>query len=320
MCRGKKNAASRVLALLAVVILILALSSCGQKSDDKIIARINGRDITWSDIKDDVAFVAGSAGVEKGDVEYNSIVADVLNSFLIDTMCEMECEERGVQYDREYYGQCLLSLYGAHGSEEALVKKLKSFGLDHSYAESVCKRQAQKAALYADVISDIEISEQEIMGYYFANVDSFRYDEVRDIYTIYYGTKSDAAAAIEEIKEGDFISFYNNVDISEEGVIGPQEKAIYKTHFPKVTAGEFDEEIADIIFGLQDKTYYLEPILCNVGYFLVFVDGIYKDYTFSYDEMLPYIKEALIDERADDVAKQFFADLNERYNVQILEQ
>ena len=316
----QRRLAGGIAILLLILCCTILLPACEQHRDSDVLATINGREVTWGDIKDDVAFVAGTTGVAEDDVEYESIVADVLNSFLIDIMCEMECETRGVQYDRAYYGQCLLSLYGAHGSEEALLKKLKSFGLDHSYAEKVCRKQALKAALYADVISKIEIEESELVEYYFTHMSEFRYEEVRDIYTVYYGNEADAKEALEIVSDSGFLAFYEQVDVSDEGVIGPNEKAIYKTRFPKVTKDEFDKSVADLIFGITDQSYYPEPIQCTVGYFLVFVDGVYTDYTFSYDEMAPYIEEALIEARADDVAKQFFADLNERYNVQILEQ
>ena len=299
---------------------IVIFSSCSKEIDpDTVIARMGNDDILWQDISDDVKFVIGIQDIDVSDKSvYTAVVLDVLNTYMIDLMCEKECDSLGIGYNKEYYSEALVSLFEAYGSEKALLDMLSDYDLDRSYVEKVCKRQARKATLYEHIIDEIVVEESEIMEYYFASIDDFHENDVRDIHTIYYAEREEAQEALEQISEIGFLKFYENVDVKEDGTVGVGETAIFKATFDKVTRSEFEASIAETIFTLPSDSFHAEPISCAIGYALIYVGSIYEDYTFTYDEMAPYIEEAIAEDKADEITEKFFEDLNKKYQVEVL--
>ena len=315
-----KRVGLSILALTTLLLGMVSMVSCSKTlSGDTVLATLDDEKILYRDIEDDINFVAGIKELDLSDEEtYQELVLEVLNTYMIDLMCQKELESLGLDYNKKYYSDVLLSLFDTYGSEAALVNMLKQYGLDRTYAETVCKRQARQATLYEHVVSEITVEESQLMEYYFTHVDDFHEDEVRDLYTIYYSSKEDCQMAIKNIQASDYLSFYEKVDVDEQGNVGEGETSIYKIFFEKVTRSELDNDSAEDIFALENASYNTEPIKCSIGYCIVYVSGIHQDYTFTYDEMKPYIEEAIADDMAEEVVAKFFEELNNKYAVAIL--
>ena len=293
--------------------LSLCLTGCQNKSSKEVLATVNGNKIYMSEIEDDITFYSKINNLNLNDPETKKkVVLDVLNTYLIDYTCKAELDALGMQYKSEYYGASYETLVEAYGSESQLISFIRSLGLNKEYVEEICRKQARKATLSEYIISKITIPEEEVLQYYIENNSDFTTEEARTMYSIYYSTVEEATMALSIINDMGFKEFFKAQDTNPD--------SLYHILFESVTKEEFasSPNIQTILFGLEEGTYHSEPIACNVGYVLIYVDKIKTNYTFTYDEMKEAIEEVLIDELADQELQKFFEELNSKYKVEIL--
>jgi hypothetical protein len=265
-----------------------------------------------ADIENDIKFLMAVQGLtERSGEKYDAIVLTALNSYLMDYMCNKELESRNLKYSSEYYGAAYESLMENYGSEAALIEYIKSLGLNKRYLEDMCKKQARQSTLTEYLARNIEISEETVLQYYIENSKDFSVDEVRNLFTLYYKTEEQAKAALQQIAATSFMAHYQKQDNEST------KDTVYYCEFKSVTKDQFPTNMGTILFELEAGTYYGEPIPCNIGYAIIYVNSITKDYTFTYDEMKDYIEEALRDDMLDEELEKYFNSLNEKYSVEI---
>lgn len=300
----------RFISFIIAFLMLTTLVSC-KKDEDEVVARINGEEIRMSHIQDDVDFVIGIQNIDKSDQEaYRAIVLDVINAYLIDLMCQKEMDALGLRYNSDYYGASMESLIEAYGSYDALLRKISAYGLGEDYINKVCKNKANKATLSEHIASQVTVDEADILQFYIENVDDFTVDEARGMYVLFFETEDAAKAALLDIEASNFIEYYKQQDILSTTVA--------HVHFDTVSKDEFPEEIGTPLFELDLNTYHSEPIACNLGFALIYVDQIKKNYTYTYEEMKESIEIVMLDELADKAMEDYFEDLNNKYVVELL--
>ena len=299
--------------MMTCSILLLCFTGCQSKGSKEVVATVNGNNIYMSEIEDDILFYSKINNLDLNNPETKrTVVLDVLNTYLIDYTCKAELDALGMQYKSEYYGASYETLIEAYGSEANLISFIRSLGLNKEYVEEICRKQARKATLSEYIISKITIPEEEVLQYYIENSADFTTEEARTMYSIYYKTIEEATMALSIINDMGFKEFFKEQDSNPD--------SLYHILFESVTKEEFasSPNVQTILFGLEEGTYHNEPIPCNVGYVLIYVDDIKTNYTFTYDEMKDAIEEVLIDELADQELQKFFEELNTKYKVNIL--
>lgn len=309
----------RILILMIVVLMTLTtfVGCGGNKDKDQVIATVNGNEIKMSEIQQDIKFVSMINKVDVNDkTSYDTMIYEIINTYLIDYMCKEELSSLGMTYNKDYYNAAYADLVEAYGNEEILINHIKQFGLDKSYIENLCMKQARKATLSEKLVEEykktISFDEAEILQYYIENTNAFKADEVRTFYFLTYEKKDDAEAALEDIKVNGFMPYY---DAQKElqtcdfyGVLSHYEK----TYFP--------ESAANILFAMENGTVYEKPISTfkGSGYTIMYLSETIENYTFTYDEMKEAIEEGLIETEVDEYLKGFFEKLSQKYVVEIL--
>lgn len=302
--------------LLIIITIVLCFTACG-KNDDEVIAKVNGIEIKMSEIEDDIKFVSKYGNVNMDDQKaVDAMIYDVLNTYLIDYMCKEELTALGMTYNRDYYKASYASLIEAYGSEDALVKHLKTFGLDREYIDQLCIKQARKATLSEYIIEKyketLKIEESEVLQYYIENTEAFKTEEVRTFYFLTFKEKSSADTAMQDIQSGGFMTYYDAQSSLQTcdyfGILSHYEKSYFPT------------SVATQLFAMEVETVYPEPLSTfqNSGYTILYLSESIKNYTFTYDEMKESIEEVIIELEVDEYLKTFFEELNNKYKVQIV--
>lgn len=301
----------RKICLLLIISAILPVCACKQKTNENIVvAMLDGEEILISDLQDDITFVLGVQNISEKETEkYQAAIYSAIEAYILDRMCQKEMESIGLTYKSEYYDSSMETLINSYGGYDKLLAKIRSLGLTEEYLNKVCQSYARQATLTEYVASQTTVNEADVLQYYIENTDSFKADEVRGMYAIFFKTEQDAEAALAEMESIGFVEYYNK----------PKEEktTLDQVYFKNITKDEFPDELGEAIFSLDLNTYYKEPIKCNLGYTLIFVDHIERNYVFTYDEMKEYIKEVMQDELEDQLITEFFEELNEKHHVEI---
>ena len=305
-----RKKSSFILIALTIIIALFS-SSCKSKNESEIVATINGENIYMYQIQDDLDFVIGIKKIdESNEDQYKSIVVEVVNAYMIDLMCQRELDAWGMTYNPDYYGASKETLVEAYGSEQALLNKLASFGLDENYLDKVCKNQANKATLNEYIASQVIVKEEDILQYYIENSGSFKADEVRGMWALFFQTEEEAKTALLDIENVGFVEYFNQQDVLST--------TLAHVKFDTVTQDEFPDDLGEALFSLEINTYHKSPIKCNLGYALIYVDRIEKEYTFTYEEMKDSIETVLTDEAVDLALEEYFDNLNKKYDVKFI--
>jgi hypothetical protein len=302
--------------IIVIATLTVCFTGCGNNNSDQVIATVNGVEIKMSEIEDDIKFVSKYGEVNMDDQKaVDAMILDILNTYLIDYMCNEELKTLGMTYNRDYYKASYASLVDAYGNEETLISHVKSFGLDREYIENLCIKQARKATLSEylteEYTKNLKIEEADILQYYIENTNAFKVDEVRTFYFLTFKTKDMANDAIEDIKTNGFMSYYESQSTLQVcdyfGILNHYEKS----YFPS--------SVATKLFSMEVGTY-TEPLATfqGSGYTILYLSEAIEDYTFSYDEMKESIQEGLIEVEVDEYISDFFKKLNEKYEVNII--
>ena len=302
--------------IIVIATLTVCFTGCGNKNSDQVIATVNGVEIKMSEIEDDIKFVSKYGEVNMDDQKaVDAMILDILNTYLIDYMCNEELKALGMTYNRDYYKASYASLVDAYGNEETLISHVKSFGLDREYIENLCIKQARKATLSEylteEYTKNLKIEEADILQYYIENTNAFKVDEVRTFYFLTFKTKDMANDAIEDINTNGFMSYYESQSTLQIcdyfGILNHYEKS----YFPS--------SVATKLFSMEVGTY-TEPLSTfqDSGYTILYLSEAIEDYTFSYDEMKESIQEGLIEVEVDEYISDFFKKLNEKYEVNII--
>ena len=290
--------------------MLVSITACGNK--DNVIAKIDDVEIKMSDIEKDIKFISQMDQYnldEEG--QYDQMVMDVLNTYMIDYMCKEELERLGMKYSDEYYGAAYETLIEAYGSEKKLVDFIKTLGLDREYLEELCRKEARKATLCEYLIKNVEIPESEILAYYIENSETFTVDLVRSFYFLTFKNKADADAALEDIRTNGFLPYFE-----AQSTLATADYFDKLEHFEK---DAFPTSAANILFGMSVGTFYDEAIstFANSGYSIFYCYEEIADYKFSYDEMKVAIEEALREDEEDAILENFFDEINKDYTVEI---
>lgn len=289
---------------------MISFSACGK---NEVLATIDGNKIYMSDIERDIKFITAIGEVDVNDQKaYDAMVLDILNTYMIDYMCKEELESRGLKYSSEAYGSAYASLIDVYGSEKKLISVIESFGLDRSYIEELCRKQARKSTLCEELVKDVTIPEEDVLQYYIENSEKFKADYVRSFYFLTFKDKSVAEAALKEIEIIGFMDYYNKQTT--------EKTADYFDKLEHFESDYFPQSAAAILFNIKVGSYHPEALstFANSGYSIFYCYEEIDNYKYTYDEMKEAIEEALREDSESEILEEFFEKINETYKVEIL--
>ena len=289
---------------------MVSVTACGK---NEVLATIDGNKIYMSDIEKDITFITAIGEVDVNDQKaYDAMVLDILNTYMIDYMCKEELERRGLKYNTDYYGAAYETLIDAYGSEKKLLSVIEGFGLDRSYIEELCRKQARKATLCEELVKDVEIPEEDVLQYYIENSEEFVVDYVRSFYFVTFKDKTVAEAALKEMESIGFMEYYNKQETEKTADYFDKLEHFESDYFPKSASA--------ILFNMKIGSHYPEALstFANSGYSIFYCYEEIDNYKYTYDEMKAAIEEALKEDEENAILEKFFNDINEDYEVEIL--
>ena len=309
----------RILCVFLLISILITLVGCKDKDED-VIAMIDDHEIYMSDIEDDITFLSQMLNIDTSDqTAVDNLVMDVIETYFLDYVCKTTLEELGLTYNKDYYGASYEMLIEAYGSEATLIKTVQSFGLEKTYLEELCKKQARRATLTEYLTETykktLNITDEDVLTYYIQNSESFTVDEVRTFYYLAFASKDEATAALAEISQNGFMAYYEAEDKSEQG----EGRTAFYGVLEHCEKNWFPTTIGTVLFNLPVGTHYPEPlgIFSDAGYAILYAYESLNNYKFTYDEMKDSLKEALIEDAVDKYLEDFFTNINERHEVAI---
>lgn len=245
--------------------------------DKKILATVNGVEITEMDMQETIArFPRERQGVFNGEEGRKQLLDQMISFELIYNYAK----DNGMDKDEAYQ----------HQAEKVLKEILTQFAINN-------------------VLSKVEVSDKEAEDYYDANKEMFKNGASVTASHILVSTEDEAKKVAEEIQKG--LSFeeaamkYSSCPSKEAG-----------GNLGTFTKGQMVPEFENAAFDAE-LNVVTEPVKTQFGYHLIKVMDKAEASSKSYDEVKGMIKGKLLQERQNYKYMQLTEELKGKYNVEI---
>lgn len=247
--------------------------------ENKVLASVNGKEITENDINQVIASFPK-------DKQYKLLTKagrEVLIKQLVDIeLIYNDAKDNGIENDDEYKTRL-----------EAMKK-------------DIMIEIATKRILCADMPT---VTEQEAKDYYEVNKDKFKTPATATAKHILLDTEEDAIKVSNEIKEGK--SF--EVAVKEYSTCPSKEEGGNLGAFPK---GQMVEEFEEACFT-QEIGIIGEPVKTKYGYHIIKVEGRTEDISKTFEDVKDNIITGLTHERQNMRYTKYIEGLKAKYPVDI---
>ncbi|HEY5563125.1 MAG TPA: peptidylprolyl isomerase [Clostridiaceae bacterium] len=199
------------------------------------------------------------------------------------------------------------------------MELIYSYSLDNDVKSSdIFKKQIEHAEkeilnniVLSDLMSKVDVTEEEIKGYYEVNIDAFKGEEEREASHILVDTIEKAETIIDEIKKGmtfeEAASKYSSCPSKERG-----------GNLGSFTRGKMVPEFEKAAFALPVETLS-EPIKTTFGYHIIKVNNIKEAGVREYSQVKDQIREGIYRERQNFKYNQFNDGLKKIYKVKVMD-
>jgi foldase protein PrsA len=176
-----------VAALLASTVFLagMLLSGCGQSDDNKVVATVNGEQITKGDLYDEMYAQAGH---------------EALQGLITQTLILQEGQEKNIEItDAEIEARMDVVIQSGFSSQEEFLEMLKVYNLKQEDIERQVKIQLTTEKLLSD---QIEPNEDEARQYFEIHQDQFAKPERLKARHILLETSAEAESVRAELAAG----------------------------------------------------------------------------------------------------------------------
>lgn len=162
----KKYRYQIISSLLAVIVIVLILNLLASGVNQSVALTVNGDEITNEELQNRLAFMQ-TMGVQATQDQ-------ALDEIVTEKLLLQEANRRNVDVSKEEIDQEYNAILAANGlTEEDLKSQLESGSVSFDYFETYFENNLIISKLIDQVISEIEVSDEDINLYYVQNLEQF---------------------------------------------------------------------------------------------------------------------------------------------------
>lgn len=327
----------RSILLMVLIALVFSMPVMAQEDleeeQNKVAAVVNGDEINIEEVDEyanlqqifmtlyqtDQEFTQLFLQSEEGEEILNQFRERKLDGLIEQELLKQEAENRDISLDEEkkeeiFQNQLENIKQQNNMSEEELLEALSQQGIEslEDYKEQFLSRNEDNLlinALREEVLSDIEVSDEEAEEYYEENKDQYEHDEQVEASHILLEDEEKAEELIAEIDEG--ASFG---EMAKEHSTGPS--AENEGELGYFSRGDMVPDFEDAAFELDVGEITEEPVETEHGFHIIKVTDKRDAGTTSFEDAKEDIKQQIQGERQQDEWEQFVENLKEDAEIE----
>lgn len=292
----------KVLSVISLLlILVFTISGCGSK----VVATVNGQNISEDELNTRLDQVAAMNGYDLTSDEAKAILGllkeQILESLIEEKVVLQAAEEKKISATKEEIEKEFNYIRDQFSDDKQYKDFLKERKFTEKDLKIYIKQQIILNKLFDEVTKDITTTSVDLEAYYQENKEEFFEPEQLRARNIVVKTEEEAKTVIERLDKGeDFAQLAVELSIDptakeNQGDIG---------YFNKDSA--LVEEFKNAAFQLEVGEYSKTPVQSIFGYHIIKIEDRLEEHQRTFDEVKEYLEERFIME-----------DKNEKFSVYI---
>lgn len=283
---------------LMVYMLALAflLTGCG----DKIVAKVNGEQITETQLNVKVEQIAALNGYDlegkNGELVKGFLEEQMLQALIMEKLVLQDAKEKKIPLDKKKLKAELEKFKEGFSAEKEYQEFLAANKLAEKDMEKIYKNMLIYNGLFAEVTKDITKAAKDPEAYYNENPEEFYQPEMVQVRHVLVEKEEEAKEILVALEQGeDFkkLALEKSTDPSvkqNEGLID---------YFPKEV--NMVEEFVEAAFALKEVGQYTkEPVKSDFGYHLIKLEGRKEAKQLTFDEVKDKLAERFLAEEKNE--------------------
>ena len=273
---------------------------------EKIVAVVNGKPITLTELQERAIFIKNATGQELP-------LREVLKKVIMEELQMQEAEKLGLVASDDVVNSYIENFKKEnHLSDEEFKKFLEERGITlEAYREEIRRRITINRLMNYEIRMHVAVPDEEVKEYYKTHKEEFRRPPAAEVWLIFI-PKEEGKALAEEIfaKAAGGFSFEA---LAKKYSKGPNaEKGGYLGFVEK---GELLEDLDKVVFDSDKKLALVER---PEGYYIVKVGKRRKENYAPFEEVKEQIRKKLLEERTEKRYQKWLNTLLDKATIKIL--
>jgi parvulin-like peptidyl-prolyl isomerase len=318
--RSSKRKLAILLAVLlaAVVALVAATSGLGQpglpEGDLATVDGVEDSTITQDALDSALTQAAAQSGLPEvppaDDPQYDSLEQQAMQSLILAEWVKGEAADRGITVTQEDIDAELERIKEQSFSSE---KEFEQFVKQSKFSEEDVQEQVEltllRDRLEQEVITEPEITDEEIEEFYEANIDSFQQPASRDVRVILNSSKAKAEEALGELEADDSDQSWEQVAKQYSQDQASKDRGGL---LEGLTEGQGDPQLEQEVFAAPEGEL-VGPFETDRGWYVIEVTGVNPETTQPLSEARAAIEQQLAASRQQQIATEFQSDFTDKW-------
>lgn len=308
---------SSLLLLTGALILILTLSGCsGSAGSDKILANVNGTDITESQFNQRFNIIAGQYDFDPNNAEHmayqEELKTQILNSIIDEAVLLEEAAKKGLTVEAQEIDDEIAMYKSSFSSQEEFTKYLSDYlKLNEEEFKTILQNDLLVSKLYAEVTGEINSTTSSPKEYFENNKDLFVKGEEVSATHILVEKEDEAKKIIEEINGGADMN-----QLAADKSIDPTAKD-NKGELGYFAKGRMVPEFENVVFAMEVGELYPEPVKSQFGYHVIRLNDKIEGEDISFSDVEEEIKFYLIEEERNKAFSDYIDELRSAATIEM---
>ncbi len=291
---------------LTIAILLLAATASSAVIIERIVAVVNGKPITLTELQERAIFYRNALGK---DIP----LKEVLRKVILEELQMQEAKKLGLVASDDVVNEYIQNFKKENNLTDKEFKEfLKEKGITlEAYKEEIRRRITINRLMNYEIKMHVAVADEEVKEYYEKHKDQFRLPPKAEVWLIFipkYEGKELAEKIYTQILGG--ISFEA---LAKQYSMGPEaDKGGYLGFVEK---GQLIKPLDDFIFGTNKKLGLIEA---ENGYYIVKVGKRTKENYIPFDKVKDRIREELFQQRLQARYKEWLQELLNKATIRIL--
>ncbi len=311
----KKNLLIFIGLLLVLALLVVG---CGKK-DSNVVAKVNGEEITRSELATRVSRMQSSAGhqganlsKEQQEMFDKGLQKEALEQLIQEKLVYAEAEKRGLTVDDVKAEEHLEKIKSQFPDEKMFQQILQQQNLTEEALKEYFKYQLTEDALFNAVTAKVKVTEQEVRDYYNENKDNLVKMKASHILVLAQEgkateeekqqAKEKAEELIKQLENG--ADFAKLAEENSDDTTSAKNGGLIDMYFTKKNSN-FVQEFVDGAFLLDEGEFSKEPVETQFGYHIIKAEEKLD----TFEKLKGQIEEKLLSDVKGKTFKDYFENL-----------
>ena len=307
----------RLLIALALV-LGLSLGVVGCQSDENVAARVNGDEISLTELNQQVDQLKeqypNMFDGSEGEGRLLDFKQRLLDNLINQKLIEQAAEDKGIEIsDEDIQKQIATLKKGFQGDEAKFQQALKSAGLDEAGLEQQVREQLMQQKLIAKLSTESSVTADDIKAYYEANKSQFEQKAAKRASHILFKPEDEATAkkVLAEVQAGgDFAAAAKKYSQDPGSAANGGDLGWPTTGYVK----EFQAALDALKVGAMTTTL----VKSQYGWHIIKATDERAASTKTLEEAKTQIEQIITQQRKAEAYQKFLKELRDKAEIEIL--